>query len=116
MTQTLKKHERLKQKAQFRYVFSAPFVRKKSGIVLLARKNQVTYPRIGIIIPKKYIKKAHERHYFKRLIRESFRYKKHKLDNFDVIIIVKRRCIFHQKEKFFHLLAGLWKHLIKYSE
>lgn len=52
------------------------------------RFNEFTYPRLGISISKKNIKTACERNRLKRIVRECFRLRQHKLNNFDVVFVV----------------------------
>ncbi|ABF13929.1 ribonuclease P protein component [Candidatus Palibaumannia cicadellinicola] len=80
---------RLLKPDHFAFVFQKPKLVRIQQMVILGRINTLVYPRVGMIIAKKYIKLAHERNHIKRLIRESFRLNQHKLCIMDFIIIAK---------------------------
>lgn len=61
------------------------------NVLLLYRINNLKYPRIGILISKKYSKLSHERNKIKRVIRESFRLNRKKLPNLDFLFIFKHK-------------------------
>lgn len=44
-----------------------------SNFVVLARENNLGYPRLGLAVPKKKIRTAVKRNLVKRIVRESFR-------------------------------------------
>lgn len=41
-----------------------------------------------MIVPKKNINKAHERNFFKRVVREGFRLNQHRLKKIDLVVFV----------------------------
>ncbi|BBI01031.1 RNase P protein component [Buchnera aphidicola (Nipponaphis monzeni)] len=82
---------RLLNSSQFSYVFQKPFKISNKELIILARKNILPYPRIGILIGCKSIKKAHDRNRIKRLIRETFRLSQNKLIAMDYIVIAKKK-------------------------
>lgn len=59
------------------------------SFTLLARKNELEYPRLGLAISKKSAKRAVDRNRLKRIIRESFRINQHKLPCVDIIAMCK---------------------------
>ena len=76
-------------------------------------RNTHGVPRLGMSISKKYIKKAVKRNLIKRIIRESFRYNRHKFPNIDIIVMYKNddlRYIVHLHKN----LKNLWKKIIKF--
>ena len=48
--------------------------------------NSLKHPRLGLIVAKKVAKKAHERNYMKRTVREWFRVNKSLLGHFDYVV------------------------------
>lgn len=72
---------RLRNKTEIDFVFSSAKKLETRNFLLLYHDNNLNNPRIGIIIAKKNVPKAHDRNRFKRVIRETFR-------NFD-----RLRCI-----------------------
>jgi len=47
-------------------------------------------PRLGIAVPKRWIKTAIQRNRIKRKIRESFRVNQYKLFYLDIVVVVRR--------------------------
>ena len=56
---------------------------------MLAKSSGLPFPRLGLIVPKKALKRAVWRNRVKRLIRENFRKSKQNLENIDIVIIAK---------------------------
>jgi ribonuclease P protein component len=55
-----------------------------------ARRNEESYPRLGMNIAKKNIRSAVTRNQVKRLIRESFRFSQHELVGLDIVVAANR--------------------------
>jgi ribonuclease P protein component len=84
---------RLLQAADFKSVFDEALYKvHQSGFMLLARpcSNQsLDHARIGLVIAKRKIKRAHERNRVKRLSRESFRLHQAELPALDIVLMAK---------------------------
>lgn len=80
---------RLLTPIQFKYVFEEPLRASSPEITILARKNTVSLPRLGLTVAKKHLKRAHDRNRIKRLVRESFRLSQHQLPDYDFVFIAK---------------------------
>jgi len=83
---------RLKKPAEFKNVFANPVKSSDQYFTLLAIKNNFDYPRLGLAIAKKNIKKAVYRNIIKRTIRESFRIQQ-SLGCMDVVVLAKRDAV-----------------------
>ena len=85
------KEQRLLTPASFREVFDAP-ERKlhQSHLMAFVRTNTHDKPRIGMAITKRKVPTAVARNLIKRQIREQFRTKAFKIENKDVVFIVKK--------------------------
>jgi len=59
----------------------------KGPILILARENQLEHPRIGLVVRKKFLKRAVDRNCLKRLAREHFRLQQHELANLDIVLM-----------------------------
>ncbi len=80
---------RLLTPIQFKNVFEQPFRASTPEITILARKNNLEHPRLGLTVAKKHLKRAHERNRIKRLVRESFRLSQHRLPAYDFVFVAK---------------------------
>lgn len=81
-------HHRLLTKQDYSAVFEQVDIRVSKGpYLLLCRKNQFDHPRLGLVVRKKFLKRAVDRNLLKRLARENFRLHKHRLGNLDVIFM-----------------------------
>ncbi|OLF37393.1 ribonuclease P protein component [Psychrobacter sp. Cmf 22.2] len=85
------KEQRLLTPAAFREVFDAP-ERKlhQAHLMAFVRPNMHKQPRIGMAITKRKVPTAVARNFIKRHIREEFRLKSSKIENKDIVFIVKK--------------------------
>jgi len=81
---------RLLSAKDFSRVFDKAFKVHNQAFTLLARKNQLGHPRLGLVIAKKNLKFAYQRNQVKRLLREGFRLGQHQLQNYDIVILTRR--------------------------
>ncbi len=87
MNFTYPKNERLKSKTIIGLLFSDGKSVSKYPLRLVfrqAEENSEEGTKVGVSVSKKYFKKAVDRNYFKRVLRETYRLNKHLLlDNLD---------------------------------
>src|SRR6187551_2100479 len=87
MNFTYPKNERLKSKTTIGLLFSEGKSVSKYPLRLVYRQAEADSEekiKIGVSVSKKYFKKAVDRNYFKRVLRETYRLNKHLLlDNLD---------------------------------
>lgn len=84
---------RLLQASEYKAVFDHALfkVHQPSFLILaIARSGESNQSRIGIVVAKRKIKRAHERNRFKRLTRDSFRLHQHELPCLDLVIMAKQ--------------------------
>lgn len=84
MNFTYPKNERLKSKTTIGLLFSEGKSVSKYPLRLVyrqAEENSEEQTKIGVSVSKKYFKKAVDRNYFKRVLRETYRLNKHLLLN-----------------------------------
>ena len=105
------RHVRLLSSHAYQQVFSAPVVFHGASFRVLVRAVDNPTSRLGVIVAKKQIKKAHARNRIRRLVRESFRLQQHKLPAVDIIVMVKALAAHQDNNKVFEELALLWKKL-----
>lgn len=82
------KAHRLKTKTEIDFVFSKAKKLENRSFLLLYRGNTLSNARLGIIIAKKKVPKAHDRNRIKRIIRETFR-NTCNLANVDIIFLAR---------------------------
>ena len=82
---------RLLNSGDFRTVFDQVDVKApSSSLLLLARFNEHTSPRLGFILSKKNVRHAVQRNRVKRLTRDYFRRHQHQLPNLDIIFMGRK--------------------------
>ena len=80
---------RLTRKPEFDRVFKRPRFRFRIGpLRLLAARNRMCAPRLGVVAPRRVLRRAIDRNRAKRHIRESFRYARGRLPNCDIVVVV----------------------------
>ncbi len=105
---------RLLTSGDFQSVFSdAPIRAAHKHLLILTRPNGLDYPRLGLVIAKKHIRKATQRNQIKRKIRESFRLRQHTLAGIDAIVLARSGLDQLDKAQQAQLLAQQWARIEK---
>ena len=107
------KSSRLLQSAEYTRVFNDAIIRAShSNLLILARPNLLTHPRLGLVISKKNVRSAVNRNRIKRAIRESFRIKQHNLPPIDAIVLARRGADTLENDTLNNVLNTLWQKLV----
>ena len=81
---------RLRCAADYKGVFDgALFKVHQPHFLFLAKHSELPNSRLGLVVAKKKVRRAHERNRVKRLARESFRLHQHQLGLLDIVIMPK---------------------------
>jgi len=91
-SQAFPKFNRLNDAADYDRVFKHPGRSRDRFFTVLFRGNDFGYPRLGLAIAKKRIRRAVIRNRLKRIIRESFRRAKSQLLGVDIVIMARDTC------------------------
>jgi ribonuclease P protein component len=83
-----------------------------AAVVVLARPNGLSYPRLGLAIGRKVVHAAVTRNRLKRLIRESFRRHQRTLGHLDIVVWVRKDLVDPVATAFGHTLDGYWQQLV----
>jgi len=103
---------RLKKPAEFKKVFAKPVKSSDTYFTLLAIKNDLDHPRLGLAIAKKNIKKAVHRNVIKRAVRENFRIQQQRLGNIDIVVLARREAVDAPLELLRKSLDNHWLKLV----
>jgi ribonuclease P protein component len=87
---TFRPHERINSPDDFRRAFERKRSASDTALVVYAVENGRAYPRLGISVSRKKIRKAVARNRVKRLLRESFRLSKAELPPGVDLVVVPR--------------------------
>ena len=81
---------RIRCAADYKSVFDgALFKVHQPHFLFLAKHSELPNSRLGIVVAKKKVRRAHERNRVKRLARESFRLHQQQLDDLDIVVMPK---------------------------
>lgn len=111
-------HQRLLQPADFKAVFDdAPFKVHQSHFLVLACLNpHQQSARLGLVVAKKKVRRAHERNRIKRLARESFRLSQPWSFPLDVVIMPKVGIEQVSNVELYQQLEQVWSRLHRLAE
>lgn len=85
-----KKSYRLLKTDEFSSVFALRKAQSQKWVQVFFVKNQLQSARLGLVVGKKIAKRAHDRNYMKRLIREWFRLNRTIIPCVDLVIRVRQ--------------------------
>ena len=97
----------------FQPVFKNAIPAVSPHLTLLARKNNLDHPRIGMAIPKKHIKHAVGRNRIRRIVREQFRHQQQQLPAIDIVVIAKAGIADLSNQEINKILDKLWRKLVQ---
>ena len=76
--------------ADYKGVFDgALFKVHQPHFLFLAKHSELPNSRLGLVVAKKKVRRAHERNRVKRLARESFRLHQQQLNDLDIVVMPK---------------------------
>ncbi len=84
-----------------------------NGLSARAALNDEGFPRLGMAIAKKALRRAHDRNRIRRLVRESFRAHQSSLPFVDIVIMCRTEVLNMSNAELFQQLEGLWLRLHK---
>ncbi|WP_303908366.1 ribonuclease P protein component [Thiohalomonas denitrificans] len=102
---------RLLKPGEFKRVFQDACRVNGGQILVLARANDLGYPRLGMAISRKNAKRAVARNRAKRQIRESFRLNQGEIGGFDVVVLSRPGIDRLDKSRLRATLEQLWRAL-----
>jgi ribonuclease P protein component len=114
--QTLPKLARLRTKEQFDRVFKAGKKISSGGVAIFYNQNDQTQARMGIVVTKRNVPLATQRNSLKRVVRESFRQRRHLFPNVDVIVYLYASAKSFSNAKLHLCLEQLWTRLISLAQ
>ncbi|MCV6589763.1 MAG: ribonuclease P protein component [Marinobacterium sp.] len=82
-------------------------------ILILARPNGLTHPRLGFVISKKNVRHAVKRNRVRRIMRESFRLNQHKLPSVDILVMARKGIDELDNDELHRLAKKCWSRLRK---
>jgi len=104
---------RLLNAAQYRAVFTAKEQVRAAhpNLLILACRNDLDHPRLGLVIAKKHVRNASDRNRIKRIARETFRLYQHELAAVDAVVLARPGVAELDKAALAKLLNKLWRKL-----
>ena len=78
--------DRLLQPSEFSRVFTARRVIRGRFFAVHWNPNELGRPRLGLVVAKKLVRRAHQRNLVKRIARETFRLEKGRLPACDLVV------------------------------
>ncbi|NJN45827.1 MAG: ribonuclease P protein component [Candidatus Competibacteraceae bacterium] len=106
----------MSRKVEFQRVFDQPIRSGDRCFTVLARLNQLGYPRLGLAISRKAAKSAVARNRIKRIVRESFRHHQTELNGFDVVVMGRPQMAGHENAALFTSLQHHWARLVSWAK
>lgn len=108
------KKQRILSRQDYQKVFNqAEFRSGSRRVLLLARRNAFDSGRLGLVIPKKHLRRAVDRNVVKRIAREMFRHRQEAFVGLDVVLLVKGKFDDETlKTQICHELTPLWDQLL----
>lgn len=104
---------RLTRPAEFQRVFQQGRRCYEGGLSARTAPNEAGYPRLGMAIAKKALRRAHDRNRIRRLVRESFRQHQATLPATDIVVMCRSDVLTLSNKDLFQQLEGLWLRLHK---
>ncbi len=83
------------------------------NLIFYIKPNTLSHPRLGLSIPKRYVRNAVDRNRIKRISKEFFRFRQQKLAGFDVVMVAKKGI---ENTALFECLGQQWDYFLNSFE
>lgn len=107
-THRFTKEYRLRQSGDIRLCLKEKKRCASKAFVAICRPNQFKHARLGVVVPKKYFRRAVDRNHIKRLAREIFRRESNRLPGLDVLILVRSDAPKLDRSAWFSDMQSVW--------
>ena len=104
---------RLRRRRDFTQIFSGGRRLTTQVVTFVVHPNGVSYPRLGLAVPRRVARRAVARNRLKRRIRESFRLHAEHLGGVDVVVLVHRGAQTMDSAGFCGVLARQWERVMR---
>ena len=115
MSRFLRKH-RLNGAADFHNVFKKSWRSRDSQFVVLARRNNKAFARLGLAISRKAVRAAVSRNKVKRTIRESFRTHSDILTGLDIVVMAQQQVKPGESRIMNQSLRSHWQRILRCAQ
>ena len=105
------KQKKIKNKADFQFVYNQKTKISQKFLIATYKKNNFSYPRLGVTVSKRVSKLAVTRNKIKRIVREQFRLNQARLPKIDIVIIMRPEAVKLSKNALQEQINKLWKKL-----
>jgi len=103
------RQSRLLRPDEFKQVFDKTELRGSTPqLLILACSSSSEQARLGFVIPKKQIKLAVQRNRVRRVIRESFRLNRHRLNSLDFVVLPRSGLAELDNQQIREMIDALW--------
>lgn len=103
--------------ADYKAVFDGALLKvHQPHFLFLARISELPKGRLGIVVAKKKVRRAHERNRIKRLARESFRLNQQSLKALDIVVMPKIGIELVDNFELHQQLDSAWKKLHRLAQ
>jgi ribonuclease P protein component len=100
---------RLRRSREFRDVFAQSSRSVDPCFTVLARRNGGRQARLGLAVSRKHARRAIDRNRIKRIVRESFRQRRHLLHGIDIVVLCRCSVLSRPNVGLFSSLSGHWR-------
>ncbi|HAH70678.1 MAG TPA: ribonuclease P protein component [Succinivibrionaceae bacterium] len=106
---TFPRKDRILTSGDYDKVFQHCIRASVRGVLVLGHKSEIAeHPRLGLVIPKKVLKRAVWRNRVKRVAREAFRLSKNSYPSVDFVVIAKPGIKDINNTELTRILLDLW--------
>ncbi|MDH5259625.1 MAG: ribonuclease P protein component [Gammaproteobacteria bacterium] len=109
--QTFPRTARLTSPEEFKIVFRNAKKLNFKVFTVYILANNLPESRLGLAISKKSAKKAVSRNLIKRIIRDSFRLRRHRLTGWDIVFVSRIGVVDMSKPELEALIRKVWKRI-----